>query len=77
MTRAGAVNFAMRLVREFGVATVPGSSFYHSPGMGKDFIRFTFSKKDETLHDAGRRHGRHNVGPGSQLRKEGSVAIGF
>lgn len=55
------VDFAMRLVREHGVATVPGSSFYHSPGMGgrgrggKDFIRFTFSKKDETLHDAGGR----------------------
>ncbi|MDP6619380.1 MAG: aminotransferase class I/II-fold pyridoxal phosphate-dependent enzyme, partial [Nitrospinota bacterium] len=51
------VDFAMRLVWEHGVATVPGSSFYHSPGMGggKDFIRFTFSKKDETLHDAGGR----------------------
>ena len=51
------VDFAMRLVREHGVTTVPGSSFYHSPGMGggKDFIRFTFSKKDETLHDAGGR----------------------
>ncbi len=55
------VDFAMCLVREHGVATVPGSSFYHSPGMGgkgkggKDFIRFTFSKKDETLHDAGER----------------------
>ncbi len=49
------VDFAMRLVREHGVATVPGSSFYHTHGLGKDFVRFTFSKKEETLRDAGER----------------------
>ncbi|MBI2879958.1 MAG: aminotransferase class I/II-fold pyridoxal phosphate-dependent enzyme [Candidatus Tectomicrobia bacterium] len=47
--------FAMRLIREHGVAAVPGSSFYHTPGMGRDFVRFTFSKKEETLHKAGER----------------------
>jgi aminotransferase len=46
--------FAMHLVREHGVATVPGSSFYHAPPLGRDLVRFTFSKKDETLRQAGR-----------------------
>ncbi|MFQ5912446.1 MAG: pyridoxal phosphate-dependent aminotransferase [Nitrospinota bacterium] len=49
------VSFAMHLVREHGVATVPGSSFYQTLGMGRDFVRFTFSKKEETLHSAGER----------------------
>jgi aminotransferase len=49
------VDFAMNLVREHGVATVPGSSFYQTEGLGRDFVRFTFSKKDETLHNAGER----------------------
>jgi aminotransferase len=49
------VAFAMHLVREHGVATVPGSSFYQNGEMGRDFVRFTFSKRDETLRDAGER----------------------
>lgn len=49
------VEFAMRLVREHGVATVPGSSFYNTEGLGKDYVRFTFSKREETLRDAGER----------------------
>jgi aminotransferase len=35
------------------VAAVPGSSFYHEGGETK--LRFTFSKKDETLAEACRR----------------------
>ena len=42
--------FARFLVEKCGVAAVPGSSFYHAGGATK--LRFTFSKKDETLHDA-------------------------
>lgn len=49
------VDFAMRLVREHGVATVPGSSFYSTEGLGKDYARFTFSKRNETLRNAGER----------------------
>jgi len=45
--------FARFLVEKIGVAAVPGSSFYHAGGQTK--LRFTFSKKDETLHDACRR----------------------
>lgn len=42
--------FARFLVEKIGVAAVPGSSFYHDGGETK--LRFTFSKKDETLLDA-------------------------
>ncbi len=46
--------FARYMVGEIGVAAVPGSSFYRSEA-GKHKIRFTFSKKDETLMEAARR----------------------
>jgi aspartate/methionine/tyrosine aminotransferase len=46
-------DFARRLVEKAGVAAVPGSSFYHEGGETK--LRFTFSKKDETLMKACRR----------------------
>src|ERR1041385_1479601 len=34
------VDFARFLVRDIGVATVPGSSFFRNPTAGKDIIRF-------------------------------------
>ena len=43
------VEFCRFLVEEVGVATVPGSSFFRDPASGKDLIRFTFCKKEETL----------------------------
>lgn len=46
--------FARYMVGEIGVAAVPGSSFYRSEA-GKHKLRFTFSKKDETLMEAARR----------------------
>lgn len=46
------VSFAHYLVKEVGVATVPGSSFYNDPAHGKSKLRFTFCKKDETLKKA-------------------------
>ncbi|HEX3001049.1 MAG TPA: aminotransferase class I/II-fold pyridoxal phosphate-dependent enzyme [Methanoregula sp.] len=45
--------FARHLVETAGVAAVPGSSFYATGGETK--LRFTFSKKDETLVEACRR----------------------
>jgi L-glutamine---4-(methylsulfanyl)-2-oxobutanoate aminotransferase len=45
--------FSHYLVEKAGVAAVPGSSFYHTGGQTK--LRFTFSKKDETLVEACRR----------------------
>lgn len=50
--------FARYLITEIGVATVPGSSFYSDPKTAPQTLRFCFSKKDETLHEAGRRLAR-------------------
>jgi aspartate/methionine/tyrosine aminotransferase len=46
--------FARYLVSEVGVAAVPGSSFFKSES-GRQKLRFTFSKKEETLMEAARR----------------------
>jgi aspartate/methionine/tyrosine aminotransferase len=46
------VEFARFMVKDIGVATVPGSSFFSNPAAGKNIIRFTFCKKDETLNAA-------------------------
>jgi aminotransferase len=43
---------AHRMVRDIGLATVPGSSFYLDPGRGRQQIRFSFPKKMETLRRA-------------------------
>lgn len=43
-------DFARHLVEKAGVAAVPGSSFFANGGGTK--LRFTFSKKDETLFEA-------------------------
>ena len=47
--------FAMWLIKNVGVATVPGSSFYAHPELGRTKIRFCFPKTDEVLRDAGER----------------------
>jgi aspartate/methionine/tyrosine aminotransferase len=47
--------FAMFLVKQVGVATVPGSSFYAHPELGRTKIRFCFPKTDEVLQEAGER----------------------
>ncbi len=46
------VEFTKHLIREIGVACVPGSSFYSVPERGQQQVRFCFCKKDETLHAA-------------------------
>lgn len=46
------VELAMTLIKEYGIATVPGSSFYSQPENGKYQIRFCFCKKQETLDAA-------------------------
>ncbi len=43
------VAFARRLIEEVAVATVPASSFYHDPALGRGHIRFSFPKKIETI----------------------------
>ncbi|HVB07332.1 MAG TPA: aminotransferase class I/II-fold pyridoxal phosphate-dependent enzyme [Candidatus Acidoferrales bacterium] len=52
---ANDVEFARYLVKEIGVAAVPGSSFYHNPADGAQQLRFTFCKKEATLAEAARR----------------------
>ncbi len=49
------VEFTEYLIKEIGVAVVPGSSFFAQSEKGKKFIRFCFSKKPETLAKAGER----------------------
>jgi aspartate/methionine/tyrosine aminotransferase len=49
------VEFARYLVKDVGVAAVPGSSFYKSSNEGRTKLRFCFCKKDETLSEADRR----------------------
>lgn len=49
------VEFARYLTAEIGVAPVPGSSFYHNQELGRTKVRFTFSKKEETLREAAAR----------------------
>jgi aspartate/methionine/tyrosine aminotransferase len=49
------VAFTKYLVKEIGVAAVPGSSFYNDPRDGAKQVRFAFCKKDATLDEAGQR----------------------
>jgi len=49
------VAFTRHLIREVGVACVPGSSFYSAPERGRQQVRFCFCKKDETLQLAAER----------------------
>jgi aminotransferase len=53
---------ARALVREAGVATVPGSSFYSRPELGAAKLRFSYSKKLATLREAGQRLARFTAG---------------
>src|SRR5687767_6994967 len=52
---ANDVDFTRHLIREIGVACVPGSSFYSNPADGARQVRFCFCKKDETLNLAAER----------------------
>jgi aspartate/methionine/tyrosine aminotransferase len=49
------VEFVQHLVKDIGVAAVPGSSFYSDPAMGSRQVRFAFCKSDATLDEAERR----------------------
>jgi aspartate/methionine/tyrosine aminotransferase len=57
------VEFTRFLVKDIGVAAVPGSSFFRDPASGKDLIRFTFCKKETTLAAAAERLGRLQLQP--------------
>jgi aspartate/methionine/tyrosine aminotransferase len=50
--------FALHMVKDIGVATIPGSSFYSDPSTAPQTLRFCFSKRTETLVEADRRLAR-------------------
>ncbi len=52
------VAFAHWLAHTVKVAVVPGSAFYHTPGLGTTMVRFAFSKREDTLQEATRRLAR-------------------
>ena len=49
------IEFTKYMIREIGVAVVPGSSFYYDKSLGSQKVRFCFCKKDETLEAAAER----------------------
>jgi aminotransferase len=49
------VSFARHLVKDIGVAAVPGSSFYRDPADGRTQLRFTFCKMEKTMQLAAER----------------------
>jgi aminotransferase len=44
------VAFARHLIEKVAVATVPASSFFHDPALGRGQVRFSFPKRMETLN---------------------------
>ena len=57
------VKFTEHLVRDVGVAVVPGSSFYRDPRDGTQQVRFAFCKRNETLDGAAERLRKMRVSP--------------
>jgi len=55
LTGLDATAFALELVRDPGIAVVPGPSFFSKPADGRTLVRFCFCKRDETLDEAARR----------------------
>jgi aminotransferase len=49
------VKFSEHMVREVGVAVVPGGSFYRHPELGAQQVRFCYCKRDSTLQQAAER----------------------
>ena len=54
ISNEGDKDFAIRITKEYGVATIPVSVFYKS-GTDNRVVRFCFSKKNETLEAAAER----------------------
>lgn len=49
------IAFVRHLIANVGVAAVPGSSFFSLPELGRNYVRFCFCKRPETLAAAGER----------------------
>jgi N-succinyldiaminopimelate aminotransferase len=48
-------NFCQQLVSEAGVVAMPGAAFFHCSDAGRQFVRFAFCKREQTLQEAGAR----------------------
>jgi aspartate/methionine/tyrosine aminotransferase len=59
------VAFAKYLVKDVGVASVPGSSFYRNPADGRAHVRFTFCKTEKTFQAAAERLAKLKRGLGA------------
>jgi aminotransferase len=46
-----AYDFSLKLIQLVGIATVPGTAFYHKPEMGNNQLRFCFAKSMATLDE--------------------------
>jgi aminotransferase len=46
-----AYDFSLKLIQLVGIATVPGTAFYHRPEMGNNQLRFCFAKSMATLDE--------------------------
>jgi aminotransferase len=55
LTAGDDVEFTRTLVKDVGIAVVPGSSFFHEPSAGSHYIRFCFCKQEKTLRGAVKR----------------------
>ena len=49
------LRFTEYMIREVGVAVVPGSSFFRRPELGAQRVRFCYCKREETLQKAAER----------------------
>ena len=49
------VAFARHLIKDVGVAAVPGTSFYRHKRLGRKKLRFSFPKREETLTEVRKR----------------------
>ena len=54
ITNESEKDFAIRLTKEYGVATIPTSAFYKN-GEDNKVLRFCFSKQESTLEEAANR----------------------
>jgi aspartate/methionine/tyrosine aminotransferase len=64
--------FTMHLIKDIGVAPVPGSSFFHDPASGRRFVRFAFPKREETFDDVRARLARLGARAGAAPHRGGT-----
>ena len=73
ITSEGDADFAVRLIKEHGVAAIPISPFLQPGEPAGPVLRFCFAKRDETLERAAERlHRVLGVGSGAALRRRDS-----